>query len=266
MHSTEHAARDRTRETRGVGVEIRGVSHWYGRHRALIDVDLDILAGRITCLLGPNGAGKSTLVHGIVDMVRPSEGSIRVGGLAPAEAAAAALIGFVYDDLPLPHALTGREALRLLAATHARWDQPLVDELVDLLGLDAAIDRPIGAYSHGMKRKLQIVASLGQRPALWVLDEPLRGLDPVAATVLTALLHRFVETDGTVLVATHDLLAAEVIGDDIAIVCAGRLVRFGALDTLRAEQPGGLTELYLSAAGLTDEVAVARTRIGALGL
>jgi ABC-type multidrug transport system ATPase subunit len=237
-------------------IRIDRVSHHYGSHAALTDVRARVAAGRITCLLGPNGAGKSTLVHCIVGLITPTEGTITVDGETAGSRNACEQIGFVYDDLPLPVNLTGREALALLQSSHREWDVALVDQLTDLLGLGDALDRLVAEYSHGMKRKLQVIGSLGHRPTVWVLDEPFRGLDPVATSVLSHLITEFARA-GTVLIATHDLLRAQQLADDVLVVDGGRLVGAGPLDHV-LDGEVDLSRRYLVLTGL--DAVVERTK------
>ena len=237
-------------------IRIDRVSHHYGSHAALTDVRARVAPGRITCLLGPNGAGKSTLVHCIVGLITPTDGTISVDGEVAGSRNACEEIGFVYDDLPLPVNLTGREALDLLQSSHREWDVTLVDQLTELLGLGDALDRLVAEYSHGMKRKLQVIGSLGHRPTVWVLDEPFRGLDPVATSVLSHLIAEFARA-GTVLIATHDLLRAQQLADDVLVVDGGRLVGSGPLDQV-LDGEVDLAARYLVLTGL--DVVVARTR------
>ena len=245
-------------------IRIDRVSHRYGSHAALTDVRACVAPGRITCLLGPNGAGKSTLVHGIVGLITPTEGTITVAGELAGSRNACQSIGFVYDDLPLPVNLTGRESLDLLQSSHRQWDVELVERLTRLLGLDQSLDRLVAEYSHGMKRKLQVIGSLGHRPLVWVLDEPFRGLDPVATSVLSHLIAEFART-GTVLIATHDLLRAQQMADDVLVVDAGAVVGAGSLhDVLDGESD--LAVRYLRLTGLDLVVECTRADIAALDL
>jgi ABC-2 type transport system ATP-binding protein len=245
----------------GWAVAIHGLFYSYGRHQVLFDVDLVARCGRLTCLLGPNGAGKTTLVHCLVGMLAPNAGVIEL----PAGESRRDRFGFVYDDLPLPLSLTGAEVLALLKATHSTWDDALVSDLVDVLGLAPAMNRLLATYSHGMKRKVQLIASLGHRPSIWVLDEPFRGLDPVATAVLGVLIRQFKADDGAVILATHDLLAAERIADDVAIIASGRVVRAGTVAELVGPS-ASLQDVYLESTGLIADVETATEAIRSLDL
>lgn len=245
-------------------IRIDRVSHHYGSHAALTDVRARVAPGRVTCLLGPNGAGKSTLVHCIVGLITPTGGEVTVAGERAGTRNACERIGFVYDDLPLPVNLTGREALDLLQSAHEQWDTDLVDRLSDLLGLGGALDRLVAEYSHGMKRKLQVIGSLGHRPTVWVLDEPFRGLDPVATSVLSHLVTEFARA-GTVLIATHDLLRAQQMADDVLVVDDGRLVATGPLEQV-LDGERDLAVRYLRLTGLDAVVQRTKADIAALHL
>ncbi len=244
----------------GWAIAVHELGHKYGAHQALSNINFVARYGRLSCLLGPNGAGKSTLVHCMVGMLNPTEGVVKVSG-----GSARDRIGFVYDDLPLPLSLTGAEVLALLKATHARWDGGLIDQLTEVLGMGSAMGRLLGTYSHGMKRKLQLIAALGHRPAIWVLDEPFRGIDPVATAILRSLIKQFLNDGGAVIPATHDLLAAERVADDVVVIADGRIVRAGTVPELVL--PGtSLQDVYLAATGLEVEVDKAVDEICALDL
>lgn len=246
---TDVPASARAGTSTGVSVQVRGVTHRYGRYLALDAVDVDVRKGMVTCLVGPNGAGKSTLMHGVVGLHKPQVGAITIGGHPAGSRPAAAEVGFVYDDLPLPGNLTGAEALGLLARTHSRWEGARIADLLDLFGLLPAAGRLIAEYSHGMKRKLQLVASLGHRPSVWVLDEPLSGLDPLAAYMTTALIRHFRSAGGTVLIATHDLRGVADLADDVIVLTDGRVASARALSDL--VPPGQtLADVYLDLTGL----------------
>jgi ABC-2 type transport system ATP-binding protein len=247
-------------------VVARHLVHRYAKHVAVDDVSFGVRPGRVTCLLGPNGAGKSTLIHCIVGLISPNEGSVHVGEALCGSRAAAGQLGFVHDDLPLPLTLTGNEVLRLLSCAHELWDVGLEQDLVELLGLVPAMDKMVGQYSHGMKRKLQVIASLGHRPSVWVLDEPFRGLDPVATATLTQLIQGFAAQGGTVLIATHDLVASEQLCDDVIVVSAGRVAAAGSLAEVTRGHTRTLQETYLASTGLAQHVAQTRRAVAALDL
>ncbi len=197
-------------------------------------VDLRVRAGLTHALLGPNGAGKTTTLGILTGLLPPSTGRVEVDGIDIREPAARALLGYAPDDLPLPVALTGREYLTLHDRLRRRDDSARADALCTLLGIRDALGRQIAEYSHGMRRKLQFVASVAHEPLVLVLDEPFRGLDPRAADLVRRYLAGFTAAGRAVLVATHDLLRAERDGDHVWLLDAGRVVAEGSPAAVRA--------------------------------
>ncbi len=223
----------------------------FGRTTVLDDVSITIEAGAIHGLLGPNGSGKTTCLSLITGLLAPDAGTVLVEGVEVALPASRRRFGFAPDDLPLPDALTGREYLALHDALRGRDDRDRALELCDLLHLLDALERPVGDYSHGMRRKLQLVAAVMHEPRLLVLDEPFRGLDPESASTLRALLTAFTRGGGAVLVATHDLLRAERDCTAVTILHRGTVVAAGPPSALLAEHPDArnLDDVFLEVTG-----------------
>jgi ABC-2 type transport system ATP-binding protein len=246
--------------------ELLDVERLVKRYRnltAVAGVSFSVHPGETCGLLGPNGSGKSSTLHAVVGVVPPSDGRVRIAGHPADSPAAKRHLGFVPDDLRLPAGLTGAELLALVERLQPAADRSLMDFLVDLLGLGPALSRLVGEYSHGMQRKLQLVAALLHRPELLVLDEPFLGLDPEAALVLRTVLARFTQQGGAVLIATHDLLAAERYCDQVVILSEGRVVAEGPPGGLLARhRASSLEGVFLVATGLKERVQAARTRLG----
>ena len=243
--------------TRDDILDAHALTKRYRRTTVLDDVSITIEAGTIHGLLGPNGSGKTTCLHLVTGLLEPDGGTVLVGGLAVEAPASRRLFGFAPDDLPLPESLTGREYLAVHDALRRRDDRQRAAELGELLLIDDALDRPVGDYSHGMRRKLQLVAALMHDPRLLVLDEPFRGLDPEAAVGLRALLLAFARSGRAVLVATHDLLRAERDCDAVTILDRGSVVASGPPARLRAAHPtaSSLDEVFLEVTGRTSAAA-----------
>lgn len=232
---------------------VRGATASYGSTTVLHPVDLEVRRGETFSLLGPNGAGKSTLLHGITGIAPLDDGLVTVVGHPASSAAAKAALGVVPDDLALPLSLSGSEVLALLARLQPGTDVAWRDHLVDALGLRPAMSKLLGEYSHGMKKKIQVVGALAHLPDLVVLDEPYRGLDPEAAVLLRELLALHTASGGGVLVATHDLLAAEQLSDRVLVVAGGRAVASGTpADLLQEHRARDLEHLFLQVSGLLD--------------
>lgn len=238
----------------------------YRRATVLDDVSITIAAGTIHGLLGPNGSGKTTCLHLITGLLAPDDGTAIVGGVDVASPASRRLFGFAPDDLPLPGALTGREYLALHDALRGRDDRARASELGELLRIDDALERPVGDYSHGMRRKLQLVAAVMHDPLLLVLDEPFRGLDPESAIALRALLVAFARSGRAVLVATHDLLRAERDCAEVTILDRGAVVAAGPPTALLASRPGAATldDVFLEVTGRAADAGRRLARLDAV--
>ncbi len=237
----------------GVAIALADVSKHYGRLAALDRLDVELEPGLVHGLLGPNGSGKSTCLHLITGLLQPTRGTVHVNGHPAGSVQARAVTGFAPDDLPLPLTLTGYELLQFHDRLRGRDDLTVTGlTLAATLGIADSLDRQIGEYSHGMRRKVQLVAATMHRPRLLVLDEPFRGLDPEAAAALREIIHTVPAYGGTVLIATHDMVHAELDCANVLILAGGRQVALGSPVELLAACPGArnLEDVFFSTTGL----------------
>ncbi len=229
----------------------------YGKFTAVDGLDLVIPAGELFGLLGPNGAGKTTTIRMIAGILRPTSGSVLVGGTdiqaRPLEAKAR--LGYIPDRPFVYDKLTGGEFLRFAAALYGMQGPAVerrMDELLELFELAAWKNELTEAYSHGMRQKLIIAGALVHRPEVIVVDEPMVGLDPRSARLLKDLLREFVDRGGTVLMSTHTMEIAEAMCDRIAIVYRGRVAAQGTMAELRQQTSSegmSLEDLFLKLTG-----------------
>lgn len=241
-----------------------GVHKSYGRVKAVQDVEIQVGRGSIHGLLGPNGSGKSTMLHILTGLIAADRGEVLICGTPVALKRSRDHLGFVPDDLPLPAALTGREYLEFHDGMRGRDDRLAGRRLAGLLAMTDALDQQVGGYSHGMKRKIQLIAALSHRPDLLVLDEPFRGLDPDAAATLRDILVTFAGTGGAVLVATHDMLRAERDCDAVTILHRGRIVERGTPEALcTALGAASLEEVFLRVTASDGERRNSREEVSA---
>src|SRR6266487_456386 len=195
-------------------IELRGLTKRYGSFTAVNNIDLSVPRGELFGFLGPNGAGKTTTLRMIAGILRPTSGTIRIGGIdiATQPTAAKTKLGFIPDRPFIYEKLTGAEFLRFVAGLYNQQG-PQVEhrarELLALFDLEEWRDELVEAYSHGMRQKLIISSALIHRPECIVVDEPMVGLDPKAARLLKDIFRQFVEKGGTVLMSTHTLEVAE---------------------------------------------------------
>jgi ABC-2 type transport system ATP-binding protein len=222
-------------------VTARALVKRYGEIVAVDHVDLTVEPGDVFGYLGPNGAGKTTSLRMMLGLIRPSAGSVRLFGrdpLADGAKALAGVAGFVEEPRFYPY-LSGRKNLRLLADYDDGDSRTRIEEMLEVVELrDRAKDR-VGGYSHGMRQRLGIAASLIRRPRLLLLDEPTTGLDPAGMRDMRELVRRLADEGITVLLSSHLLGEVEDLCNRVAIVRKGRIVYEGALKQLLATASAG---------------------------
>jgi ABC-2 type transport system ATP-binding protein len=220
-------------------IEVRGLRKSYGELVAVDDVDLSVEAGDVFGYLGPNGAGKTTSLRMMLGLIAPTAGSVRLFGRDPQASVSAleGVAGFVEAPTFYPY-LNGRANLDLFAALDGDGAKGRIEEALEIVGLrDRAKDR-VGTYSHGMRQRLGIAASLLRAPRLLLLDEPATGLDPGGMRDMRDLIRDLSGQGMTVLLSSHLLAEVEELCNRVAIVREGRVAYQGSLQELR-RQAGG---------------------------
>ncbi|MFE5261842.1 ATP-binding cassette domain-containing protein [Streptomyces coelicoflavus] len=214
-----------------------GLEKRFGTVRALRGLDLAVAEGTVCGLLGPNGAGKTTAVRLLTTLLRPDAGSARIAGhdLVREAAAVRRLIGVTGQYASVDGDLTGRQNLRLFARLHRVRDAAArADELLERFGLADAADRPAATLSGGMRRRLDLAASLVRRPDVLFLDEPTTGLDPASRNRIWEAVRALKGEGTTVLLTTQYLEEADRLADDIALMDRGRVAHTGSPAELKA--------------------------------
>jgi ABC-2 type transport system ATP-binding protein len=224
-------------------IVVAGLCKSFGRTPVLRDVELTVAAGSVFALLGPNGAGKTTIVRILSTLIAPDAGEARVAGhdvLGDPDAVRAA-IGVTGQFSAVDELLTGEENLRLMADLHhlGRVAGPArVAELLERFDLVDAARRSVSTYSGGMRRRLDLAASLMRRPHVLFLDEPTTGLDPRSRRQLWSLVGSLVADGVTVFLTTQYLDEADALADRIAVLDRGRIVAEGSASELKAAVAG----------------------------
>ncbi|MFD5258204.1 ATP-binding cassette domain-containing protein [Streptomyces bobili] len=236
-----------------------GLEKRFGQVRALRGLDLAVPEGTVCGILGPNGAGKTTAVRLLTTLLRPDGGSARIAGhdLVREAAAVRRVIGVTGQDTTVDGDLTGRQNLRLFARLHrVRGPAGRIDSLLERFGLTEAADRAASGYSGGMRRRLDLAASLVRRPRVLFLDEPTTGLDPASRGEVWAVVRELRDEGTTVLLTTQYLEEADRLADDIALVDRGRVAQTGSPRHLKALIGSYAEAVVADPAGLTRAAAV----------
>ncbi|MEV0677479.1 ATP-binding cassette domain-containing protein [Actinosynnema sp. NPDC050436] len=251
-----------------LAIEVSGLRKTYGGTEALRGVDLSVRTGSVLGVLGPNGAGKTTTVRVMATLLEPDGGTARVAGFDvvrhPREVRRR--IGLAGQNAAVDELLTGRENLVLLgrllhlggsgARSRAR-------ELLERFDLVAAGDRPVGTYSGGMRRRLDLASCLVGNPQVLFLDEPTTGLDPASRQALWNTVRGLVDDGVTVLLTTQYLEEADYLADQIVVIAAGRVIADGTPDELKRKVGQEWLEV---AVALPDRVPDALAALGPLAI
>ncbi|WP_217247742.1 ATP-binding cassette domain-containing protein [Streptomyces sp. AC602_WCS936] len=238
-------------------ITVEGARKKYGDKNALDGLDLTVTRGTVHGVLGPNGAGKTTLVRVLSTLLRPDAGRVEVAGhdVVTQAYAVRLRIGLLGQHAALDEELGGRQNLELFGRLHhlgARRARARADELLARFDLTDTGRKPVSAYSGGMRRRLDLAASLITDPEVLFLDEPTTGLDPRSRAEVWDSVRSLVGGGTTVLLTTQYLEEADQLADRISVVDAGRVVADGTADELKAATGGDRVDVVLRDAGQLD--------------
>ena len=244
---------------------LRNFSKRYGKSDvyAVKDANLEICGGEIFGFLGHNGAGKSTIIKSIVGIQPITSGSIEVCGydVDKQPVMAKKQIGFVPDHYALYEKLTGREYLNYIADLYdvSKEDREAsINKYVELFELQGAIDNQIKTYSHGMKQKVTIMSALVHNPKVWILDEPLTGLDPTSIFQVKECMREHAKQGNIVFFSSHLIDIVEQLCDRIAIIKKGKILSCEKVDDIMAREDGDLEDYYLKISSKRVQAASAK--------
>src|SRR2546426_6508551 len=261
---------ERSSQPAELAIQVRGLTKTYpGGVEAVKGIDFDVAAGEVFGLLGPNGAGKSTTIGMLTSTVVPPEGWARLAGfdVAGEPLAARRISSVLFQDPVVDRPLTGRRNLEIhgrLWGVEPGTAADRIAEITELMGLSLLVDRPVGSFSGGERRRLEIARALVSEPRVLFLDEPTVGLDPrIRHELLDVISSLRARTQMTILLTTHYLDEAERLCDRLAIMHAGRIVALDSPAALLAGLGEEIVELRVS--GNADAVLASLRSNGVAG-
>jgi len=234
-------------------VNILNVTKSYnGKVNAVNKLNLNIEDGKILGLLGPNGAGKTTTIKMITGIIQPTMGDIEINGtsITKEPVKAKEQFGYVPDSPDMFLRFTGIEYLNFMADVYnvdSSIRKSKIEELAKRFEMTTALADKIQSYSHGMRQKIVVMGVILHNPKVWILDEPLTGLDPKSAFTLKEMMREHADAGNTVIFSTHVLEVAEKVCDEVAIINKGQLIFNGTLEDMRKEFKSNesLEEMFL---------------------
>jgi ABC-2 type transport system ATP-binding protein len=250
-----------------IAVQAEGLVKDFGEVKALDGVDLTVKRGQVVGLLGPNGAGKTTTVRILSTLLQPTAGRATVDGFdvvkQPDDVRRS--IGLTGQYAAIDEYLTGRENLRMFGDLYhlkPSYVKERSAELLEWFDLTAAADRPARTYSGGMRRRLDLAASLVAQPSILFLDEPTTGLDPRSRLGLWGVIENLVKEGTTVLLTTQYLEEADQLAEDIVVIDRGRVIAQGTSEHLKDQIGGDRIEITVVDPATVEQAAEALTSVG----
>jgi ABC-2 type transport system ATP-binding protein len=248
-------------------IVVEGLHKKFGSVEALRGVDMAVPRGTVLGLLGPNGAGKTTAVRILTTLLPPDAGRAEVAGFDVVRDAVAlrSVIGLAGQYAAVDENLTGRENLILVGKLYhlgRKEARARADELLHRFELDQAADRTAKTYSGGMRRRLDLGASLVGRPSILFLDEPTTGLDPRSRIALWEVIKQLVDEGTTLLLTTQYLEEADRLADSVAVIDNGKIIAEGTPDELKSKVGGEVLEVVVADPA---DGAKARSAIASIG-
>jgi ABC-2 type transport system ATP-binding protein len=232
-------------------IKFDNVTKIFGKEFKAVDsLNLEISEGKIYGFLGPNGAGKTTTLKMLTGILTPDEGKININGYDittnPNEAKKE--FAFVSDDPDMFLKLKGIEYLKFIGKIYGVNELELKEAIFKyskIFEMEDVLNNRIESYSHGMRQKINLIAALIHNPKIWILDEPLTGLDPKSSHTLKQMMREHADNGNIVLFSTHVLEVAEKICDHVFIINKGHLIFNGELEELKNKKDESLEEIFL---------------------
>lgn len=227
-------------------LQVRALSYRYVKNKLVLNsLTFDIQKGEFVSLAGPNGCGKTTLIKILCDLLKIQQGQIKFDGKLHQDLSVKQKIVYLPSDDYLPEFLTGKEYVKLLCNLYRRpIEYEKFEKLTHHYSMNKELDNLIEDYSHGMRKKIQIISALLVQPRLLIVDETLNGIDIEAKEITKLLLQGYVKNGGTVLLCTHDLSLVEEISERVLLLYQGDIHVDEKIEFLEQKKGKNLTEIF----------------------
>lgn len=222
-------------------IEIHNLTKGYGKHEVLKNVNLELSPGKIVGLCGPNGAGKTTLIKILVGLLRNYKGSVEIGGQQVGHHSKS-LISYLPDLQYFTSDFTGKKAIRLYRDMYFDFDENVLISLFEKMHLD--LNMPLKKMSKGMKDKFQLALCLSRQAAIYLLDEPIAGVDPASRDLIIETILGNYSKDALVIISTHLIQDIESVLDEVVFINNGEVILHRNCDDLREEKQMTINEIF----------------------
>jgi len=225
-------------------LETKGLTKQFGAAMALDNVNLTCQAGHIVGLLGPNGSGKTTLIKIVNGLLAPTSGQVLIDGMAPCPATKAR-VSYLPDHTYFDNWMKVRDCVGLFGDFYADFDKAKAADMFKALGIDSS--QTFRTLSKGTQEKVQLALVMSRRAQLYLLDEPIGGVDPAARDFILDTIIKNYNEDGAVVISTHLIADIEKVLDDVIFLNAGRVMHTGSADDLREQTGKSVDEVFREA-------------------
>lgn len=222
-------------------LECKALSKRFGATQALESIELELEGGHIVGLLGPNGSGKTTLIKLCNGLLTPTGGTVRINGMAPG-AGTKAIVSYLPERNALPEWMTTAQAVDYYADFFEDFNSDRAKEMIANLGLQE--NQRIKTMSKGTREKLQLILTMSREAKLYLLDEPIGGVDPATRDYILHTIISNYNPDATVIISTHLITDVEPILDEVIFLREGRVVLYNSVDSIREEKGKSVDELF----------------------
>ena len=222
-------------------LECKALSKRFGATQALESIELELEGGHIVGLLGPNGSGKTTLIKLCNGLLTPTSGTVRIDGMAPG-ASTKAIVSYLPERNALPEWMTTAQAVDYYADFFEDFNRDKAREMLANLGLQE--NQRIKTMSKGTREKLQLILTMSREAKLYLLDEPIGGVDPATRDYILHTIISNYNPDATVIISTHLITDVEPVLDEVIFLREGRVVLYNSVDNIREEKGKSVDELF----------------------